>query len=623
MRSDEATTNGDRGRRCHRGNVLRAAMIATAVGMACLVLSAPPWDASPQIFTEAPLLTAASSSGRPAIAALVVDSTAVIVPSPTQHNGGDIAQQDVGPPSPLSNGVVINASGRFLTMNELYGFYGLTNQMIAYAAAMRYAMDDNRALHFPNGPGTTALGFEDLFDIDETQWCLKHTVQLVSAKACSEPRVAPNQRGQNSGSNNKSTRDGTWFGVRCVTPPPRVAAISPLKDHRNDSSGVKPRAVTSCNVSSPCVAPLCGGPPASVLPAVSMNKLKLWLPERTVYRAANAAIRKWGVHHIDKIQRRSAAHKYVRHHNFFFRFPWSGNVHGTALLDDGVTSASEAYFMASMQPHRLVRVFAAELLQRLHAVATQDAAPNHVKDEEQRTAVCVVAVHLRIEPDAALIRVKGAALPTEAKLLAMLEAVASLCWAPPTAPSPPAITVPSAVACVVYVCIGEPPAALQSAIRTWNHRQPSSQQTGGNPPVWVVLKEDLTSRRVGAASAALVKRPHHQLEAKLAGVRSVPMPRLPYHVGSQREVHERAGISRTQNHYMSFVDLLILEHASVAVLTEFSSLKVAVFARRCARHDHQTGVYTISLQTDGAFGPPRRADCLDAAHGWAGHRSWS
>ena len=331
---------------------------------------------------------------------------------------------------------------RLLTFNPLYSWYGWTNQLISYAAALRYAMEDNRAVLFP-AEGMPAP-FYQLFDLNATRDNLRGLVSIV------EPKDVPRR----------------------------------------------------------------------LFPPTSMNKRGLFLPLREFYRSAHAAIAQ---RYLRTLYSRAAPYAFVRHHNFFMRFPWAASMepHG------------EAFFMNALSPAKVVWAAYHELMERIREKAAAHPNPNK-RASGGRSTTTVVAVHIRMENDASLLRPRGAKSPSAEEYLRFFESLRKL--VAPSSVGGPAV--------VMYLCSGEPlpPSGLAAANNF-------SQST--NVPV--IFRDSLKSSL------------------------RVTLPRA---IGEQREAH-RTKARTTQDHYLSAVEYLVLSHADVAVMPSYSSFRYAVFARRC------------------------------------------
>eukprot|EP00760_Papus_ankaliazontas_P004440 PhM_4_TR11891/c0_g1_i1/m.42719 len=344
----------------------------------------------------------------------------------------------------------------YVTMNPLYSFYGLTNQLICYAAALAYGMSAQRNVLFP--VNQTASAYE-LFDLTETQRRL-----------------------------------------------PRGATIA------------YPANVTGLGK------------------ATSMNKKSLFLPEREFYRSLKAKDVRWT---MSTIYSRSRKYRFVRHHNFFMRYPWLPQDHPN----------DEAVLFRAFVPCRAVREYSAVLLNILGG------------------AERVLVLHLRVEADGALIRPKGARVPSANQLRTFLRNTIR----------PLALEVR---ATTVYIC------------------------SGAMPETYAAVLEEVSGDGSGV-------RYRHKFEAGLAP----RLPTLPKAVGHQRDKKQS-----TQDHYASLADLVVLSRARVAVVTHFSSLKYSVLAWRC-RDRKSTGVHTIRIADDGTVQEPVYFDCAHVTKGWVGHQN--
>jgi hypothetical protein len=393
-------------------------------------------------------------------------------------------------------------SDRFMTFNALPPWYGLTNQLMCYAAALRYGMDDNRTVLFPaHRDAADVLPFYELMDADATQQALGNVVAIA----------LPTDDDRSLGYQRRPQPSAPW-GPRNVPP--------------------------------------------DLYPPASMNKRKLWLPERTEFRLRSAArLAVSRRYMVEKVYRRSKELRFIRHHNLFMRFAWPPREHW-----------NECRLMATIQPAGDVIAFAASLGHALTAGGR----------------VRYVAVHLRLEPDGLLLRPSAARGTSPDQFRAFLRERA----------------VPFALAAnasVVYLCIGRLDDSHADVVEMFNR---------DNPGVTVTYRARL--------------------------LKSAPaMPAIRTFAGTQRAVHTRKGGHRTQDHYMSFVELLLLSRAAASVVTEFSSLKFSVFSRRCfngvAAKDAERAVHTLSIRDDGSLTAPFRTfQCSGASElGWCGHVDWA
>lgn len=421
-------------------------------------------------------------------------------------------------------------------MNPLQPWYGLTNQLMCYAAALRYGHEDDRAVLFPSVASLAAsdvLPFEHLVDVEATQ---RNLAALVSI-------VVP-------------TANDRALGFKARPEAPKATPQPSVRRGQLVAHGV----------------------PDALYPPVSMNKKKLFLPTRDTFRThkstAIAAVRAY----TRKLYQSSQRFAFVRHHNFFMRFAWGP--------DAG--RHDETFFMDAVAPCAAVRRYWTALDARLRTISST-----------------YVAVHVRLESDAKALRVTGAKAPSRAQFKAFVEGeVARLAL--------------SVAAGAVYICTGEVSAELRSVIDEWN-AQPSSKRR------FVLLLRSIVSNTT--AYGALLQTPPAPGQAP-------ELPDLPRFVGSQRAMHQAIGMTRTQDHYASFVELLVLTHAARAAVTEFSSLRFAVWAKRCGRREFgarpdaaaatvRAEVLTLSIDAGGDFAPLKAYECSEGSGlGWTGHRSW-
>lgn len=403
---------------------------------------------------------------------------------------------------------------RFLTFNDLYPWYGLTNMMLCYAAGLRYAFQDNRSVVFPT---TMPANFYELFDAQKT------AAELASV---------------------------TYAGV----PPPIIVIRLP--------SDV----------------------PQALRPPVSMNKKHLYLPQRVVYRTQSSAVLNEGLAVLATIQHRSKKHRFVRHHNFFMRFPWAPSME----------PYDECFFLSSLVLSDAVTAYHRGLRDAMKAAFKVEFG-------------AYVAVHLRLELDAQLIRPKKAPMPSPYQLREFLLG--------------PVVRAAKALKGVtaLYLC------------------------SGSIDKSYLPVLDDV-ERESGLAVLHF---------GKVAPFIAAGLS-LPSVVGEQRESHKtEKGVRQTQDHYRSAVEYLILGYSATAVMPIYSSFKFAVFATRCSpkwkirrrklrggagiaaasdddsledQADHPAndvgadgaGMLTYDINMSGEFVDPRPATCPSKSRGWCG-----
>jgi hypothetical protein len=141
--------------------------------------------------------------------------------------------------------------------------------------------------------------------------------------------------------------------------------------------------------------------------------------------------------------------------------------------------------------------------------------------------------------------------------------------------------------------------------------------TGSLPDAYATIVAELNNASTGL---------HYTFRGRLTD--GVVLPRLPSRTGVQRAVHSSV-VRHTQDHFMSFVELLLLARAKAAFVTLFSSLKFAVFAHRCANADGEVYGFDVEGSASSAglrFGRPRSYPCGDVdrqRQSWCGHPSWA
>ena len=176
----------------------------------------------------------------------------------------------------------------------------------------------------------------------------------------------------------------------------------------------------------------------------------------------------------------------------------------------------------------------------------------------------LLALHLRIEPDSQLIRAQGSKNPSPRQLREFL-----MNHVVPLAKKHHCRT--------VYIC------------------------TGRVADEYVSILE--------AVSATGIKI-FHKHDPSLAN----SLPTMPRVVGLQRDEKQK-----TQDHYTSLADLLVMSQAKVAIVTHHSSMRYAVLAWRCGGQPSDTGVYTIGIRAKGEITGPRYFACGGVTKGWMGH----
>ena len=392
---------------------------------------------------------------------------------------------------PASTTAVNHTTLRYLMFNPLYPWYGLTNQMMCYAAAIRYAMHSHRAMVPPEKD--MVARFTDLFDLDATNAALTKLFHTTRTTTAASDITAP--------------------------------LIISLKDV-----------------------------PTEFLPPTSMNKKNLYLPQREVFHSTTKA--KAALQYLSRNIERSKGYRAIRHHNFFMRFPW---VPEMAPLDEGAMFASLVFHST------IVR----------YAAAIKNVLPPHY-----------LALHLRLENDAKLIRSSVAVEPTSEQFHEFLKKhVAPL--------------VGSTGAKAVYLCTGKLSEQMLRSIEDWN-----KQMSSFTFKLW--LKSEI--QRSGAS-----------------------FPPIPTAVGRQRDAHAaKKGVTHTQDHYQAAVDLLLMESATAAVLPDYSTFRFAVYGRRCGlahvasvkSTNNTGGVQCYKLFDSGQFSPLTPYGCDGRALGWAGHKQW-
>jgi hypothetical protein len=466
---------------------------------------------------------------------------------------------------------------RVLTFNPLSGWYGLTNQLLSYAAALRFALAENRSVLFPDHPASDGLvPFHELFNATLTLDVLRRTVARAVA-ASSPPMDAETLRW--------AWRSGRAF-PSAAYPALAVAQAGGLV------------AV-----------------PAAAQPT-SMNKRNMHLPNRDSYRGApdSPAVRGARVY-VARLHEKARAFNFTRHHNFFMRMPWAAEAAAPAVLQ-------EAHFVTALQP---VDAIDHAWLALARAMSVAGAAVGASEPLCSSPLACarwtrlhVVALHLRLESDAALLL---RALPSAADLVTFLESHADAILGGALRGG----------ASVLYICIGDwPSEAFEREVERFAVRFEASRGVR----VWW----------------------RRRLERAAAAASSPPLYELPRAQGFQRQLHQRErGVRSTQDHFLSFVDLLFLVRARRAVVSAHSSLKFAVFAHRCynpmtddvhvrdalrcALPAHRLVHWDESggggsgdadelalLELDPTTGRPvavRALRCADRAAGWAGHVSWA
>jgi hypothetical protein len=514
------------------------------------------------------------------------------------------------PPVPpfVHSGGTDTTTKRYLFFNPLYPWYGLTNQLLCYSAAIRYGMESGRVVIFPEKdmPAT----FYQLFDLEKSQAELTRRfgllTQLSSRTFQQTPSAAKTELGKPS-------------------------AGQPSAPGKQQASGHFTTSVRGVAAESWALQPPeLGKPqhvPASFLPPTSMNKKKLYLPERQVFHSNFDAQKELPT--LAKIIQRSDGYAAVRHHNFFMRFPWVKEME-PPLDEKGIIKS--LVFTSVIQLH--AKCFWRTTLQ----------------------SSSFVAVHLRLESDAKLIREHNAKEPAVEHLRAFFL----------TSVLPVANSVKAGF---IFVCTGKPSERLLTLISEWN----VGKETGKVP---IVLRHGLN--RGGVDRSAEKRQNSAAVATSRFSGKDVPdecskVAPLPSAKGLQREFHRAKGVNGTQDHYGAAVDLLLLSAASAVFLPLYSTFKISVYSHRCDFHADFSltmgltqeesmflrgnwgngfpkgggetsvatsnkpvvsqvrfpgaGVWGYNIRSSGDFGTPEYFSCegesiVPAPKSWAGHLKW-
>lgn len=485
-----------------------------------------------------------------------------------------------------------------LTFNPLPAFYGLTNQAISYAGALRYAMDEGRALLFPNHMTNKLLiQFHLLFN---------------ATLAFSILRELPN-----STDLFWAIRSDQEASVR------KFYASSSEESYQQQQQHLQ------------LIEKLLRVVPDSAFPFVSMNKKNWFLPNRDSYRGdpSTSAVRGAAIY-MKLLHAKAARYNFTRHHNFFGRFPW-------AAVDGSSASPrqQESFFLNALQPVESVENAWFALATLLQTKAEHSGNEDEDGGGGAGTAASVnrldvlnfvrrnvTAVHFRIEQDAALLL---DVLPSQ-------EAVSEWLF------NFVAAAVKSADVLTLWLCLGAwPSVKFEKDLITYTNTL--CQMYKRHRKTVLIYWRSKLIREAQAAVRSRVSQSDMLLLKELDN--------LPTAVGEQRGIH-RSKAKSTQDHFLSFVDLLFLSRAHAAVLSGHSSLKFLVFARRCygsdvtanemllrrleqlvpewqrwwwSSGDAEAGrVHTFAIdKLTGRMDAPTKLLCNDRASGWAGHKYWN
>lgn len=499
-------------------------------------------------------------------------------------------------------------SAKVLNFNPLYTWFGLTNQMLCYAAATRYAIDEDRAVLFP-----------DHHHHHHQQRKTDSSSSPPTAKEeASTADESKNSRNNNDNDNNNNLlidfhrlfNASLYFDIlratiatsslvdkdlkRRVKRHLKLAwredfSSSPKEEKKGKKKGVyyyTPLQFPKYLERNKTVFV-----PASAFPFTSMNKKNLFLPNRDVYRVTSfdKIIRIQNEIILKNLNRRASSFQYTRHHNFFMRYPWvlSSSASTSSLSSSSAALAlQEAHFLNSLQPHDVIeeywkvlsKMLVREMIVAASAAASSSSAEkstesnsnhhthNDLDDDGDHIDYIrnnLVTLHLRLEKDAALLSKK---LPSTAQEL--------FNWLKSNVLSEFNDENHHVPFLHLYLCLGEFP----SEKFEWEFLK-LVQEVESEKKVKIFWRGRLLSTVLTLTQNHdddENQRQHHRKQHQ----QQLILPLLPKSSGTQRESQQKSSKS-TQDHFLSFVDFLFLTRSKHTIVSRYSSLKFPVFAKRC------------------------------------------
>ena len=492
---------------------------------------------------------------------------------------------------------------KVLSFNPLYPWFGLTNQMLSYAAATRYAIDENRAILFPDhhqhqeNEENVLIDFHQLFNAPLFFDILRVTISRVSSvDADLKRRVTKHLK--------LAWREDFTLSPKEEKKGKNTYFYTPLKFPTESMMMMRN---TTVFVQS------------DAFPFTSMNKKNLFLPNRDLYRVSSKSFDKMTrlktELYMRNLNRKASAFQFTRHHNFFMRYPWVLSSTSSFVLQ-------EAHFLNALQPHDVIEQYwmalATALVKEVNTMTAQEETTTRTLKFVKEN---FVALHLRVERDASLLSKKLPSTAEELMRWMKLKLIPKLLASTTTKSDDRLLP--------IYLCLGEWPS-----------------ETFEQEFLNLVLELEKQQQQIKI-----------YWRGRIISTNQHPLPHLPKSVGIQRESQQKSSKS-TQDHFLSFVDFLFLTRSKSAIVSQYSSLKFPVFAKRCyfvgedvktqrevksalscvltakqqqrmflADDDDEDSKFVFEYNVDeqtGKFSELSVASCKDKSNlGWAGHKSWN
>ena len=211
---------------------------------------------------------------------------------------------------------------------------------------------------------------------------------------------------------------------------------------------------------------------------------------------------------------------------------------------------------------------------------------------------------------------------------------------------------------ILYICIGEWPSKHFENDMLKFAKEESSE--GEGIQIWwrKRLVDDVKNSSTSSSNDKKKEKKNQEEE----------LPILPQISGRQRSSSSSSSssmlkVKSTQDHFLSFVDFLFLVRSKITILSRYSSLKFAVYSRRCypqdldpkvkkvikcwlsvdrrvewnvehiddddenKKNEKETStifVFDVDEKKNGKISSIREAPCEERSlSGWAGHREWN